>query len=86
MYSPRLYAYKDSTVLYTPTVHLFDSLLHTHTLLVQTHTADVSASWRVPTRLSSTIDGNVDFVHSQYSCILTSQLCQLNFCADLTAK
>ena len=23
---------------------------------------------------SSTIDGNVEFVHSQYSCILTSQL------------
>jgi len=23
---------------------------------------------------SSTIDGNVEFVHSQYSCILTSQM------------
>ena len=27
-----------------------------------------------PNRLSSTIDGNVEFVHSQYSCILTSQV------------
>ena len=27
-----------------------------------------------PNRLSSTIDGNVEFVHSQYSCILTIQV------------
>ena len=45
MYSPRLYKYQDSSVLYTPTVQLFGSLLHTHTLMVQTHTHDVSAPW-----------------------------------------
>jgi len=28
---------------------------------------------QIPNRLLSTIDGNVVFVHSQYSCILTSQ-------------
>ena len=28
----------------------------------------------VANRLSSTIAGNVEFVHSQYNCILTSQL------------
>jgi len=27
----------------------------------------------------STIDGNVEFVHSQYSCMLTSQVSQLSF-------
>ena len=27
-----------------------------------------------PNRLSSTIDGNEEIVHSQYSCILTSQV------------
>ena len=43
MYSLRLYKYRDSYVLYTPTVQLFCSLLHTHTLLVQTHKHDVSA-------------------------------------------
>ena len=37
MYSPRLYKYQDSSVLYTPTVQLFSSLLQTHTLFVQTH-------------------------------------------------
>ena len=45
MYSLRLYKYRDSYVLYTPTVQLFSSLLHTHTLLVQTHKHDVSAPW-----------------------------------------
>ena len=45
MYSLKLYKYRDSYVLYTPTVQLFGSLLHTHTLLVQTHTHDVSAPW-----------------------------------------
>ena len=43
MYSLRLYKYRDSYVLYTPTVQLFSSLLHTHTLLVKTHKHDVSA-------------------------------------------
>ena len=43
MYSPRLYKYQESSVLYTPTVQLFSSLLHTYTLLVQTHKHDVSA-------------------------------------------
>ena len=43
MYSLRLYKYRDSYVLYTPTVQLFSPLLHTHTLLVQTHKHDVSA-------------------------------------------
>ena len=28
---------------------------------------------------SSTIDGNVEFVHSQYSCILTSQVSTVLF-------
>ena len=37
--------HRDSSVLYTPTVQLFSSLLHTHTLLVQTHKHDVSAPW-----------------------------------------
>ena len=44
MYSPKLYKYRDSYVLYIPTVHAVDSLLLTHTLLVQTHTHDFSAS------------------------------------------
>ena len=43
MYSPKLYKYRDSYVLYIPTVHVVDSLLLTHTLLVQTHTHDFSA-------------------------------------------
>ena len=33
-----------------------------------------------PTRLSSTIDCNVEFVHSQYSCILTSQVSTQYLC------
>ena len=37
MYSPRLYKYRDSYVLYIPTVQAFGSLLLTQTLLVQTH-------------------------------------------------
>ena len=38
--------HRDSSVLYTPTVQLFSSLLYTHTLMVkQTHTHDVSAPW-----------------------------------------
>ena len=45
MYSPRLYKYRDSVVLYIPTVHTFGSVLLTHTLLVQTHIHDVSAPW-----------------------------------------
>ena len=47
MYSPRLYKYRDSYVLYIPlpTVHAFGSVLLTHTLLVQTHIHDVSAPW-----------------------------------------
>ena len=43
MYSPRLYKYRDSYVIYKPTVHTFGSVLLTHTLLVQTHIHDVSA-------------------------------------------
>ena len=43
MYSPRLYKYRDSYVLYTPTVHAFGSVLLTHTVLVQTHIQKVSA-------------------------------------------
>ena len=43
MYSPRLFKYRDSYVLYVPTVHAFGSVNFTHTLLVQTHTHDVSA-------------------------------------------
>ena len=45
MYSPRLYTYRDSYVLYIPTVHTIGSVNFTHTLLVQTHTHDVSAPW-----------------------------------------
>ena len=45
MYSPRLYKYQDSYVLYKPTVHTFGLVFFTHTLLVQTHTHDISASW-----------------------------------------
>ena len=41
MYSSRLYKYRDSYVLFIPTVHAFGSLKLTHTLLVQTHTHDV---------------------------------------------
>ena len=37
MYSPRLCKYRDSYVLYKPTVHAFGSLLLTHTLLVQSY-------------------------------------------------
>ena len=42
--------YRDSYVLYIPTVHTFGSVNFTHTLLVQTHPNDVSAPWvlRVP--------------------------------------
>ena len=49
MSSLRLYKYRDSYVLYTLTVQLFSSLLHTHTFLVQTHKHDVSAPWFVNT-------------------------------------
>ena len=42
MYSPRLYKYRDSYVLYIFTVHAFGSVSLTHTLLVQTHIHDVS--------------------------------------------
>ena len=45
MHSPRMYKYRDSYVLYIPTVHTFGSVLLTHTLLVQTHIHDVSAPW-----------------------------------------
>ena len=48
MYSPRLYKYRDSYVLYKPTVHAFGSVFITHSLLVQTHTRDVSAPWLAP--------------------------------------
>ena len=51
IYSPRLYKYRDSYVLYISTVHtFFGSLLLTHTLLVQTHVYlhdDVSAPWSI---------------------------------------
>ena len=42
MYSPWLYKYRDSCVLYIPTAHAFGSVKFTHTLLVQTHTHDVA--------------------------------------------
>jgi len=45
MYSPRKCKYRDSYVLYIPTVHTFGSVNFTHTLLVQTQTDDVSAPW-----------------------------------------
>ena len=45
MYSYRLYKYRDSYVMYIPTVHTFGSVFFTHTLLVQTHTHYVSAPW-----------------------------------------
>ena len=45
MYSPRLYKYQDSYVLYLPRVHAFGSKFLTHILLVQTHTHDVSTPW-----------------------------------------
>ena len=48
MYSPRLYKYRDSYVLYKPIVHAFGSVFITHSLLVQTHTRDVSAPWLAP--------------------------------------
>ena len=35
----------------------------------------------MPNRLLSTIDGNVVFVHSQYSCILHHK-CQFSFVSD----
>ena len=37
MYSLRLYKYRDSYVLYLPTVHAFGSIFLTHTLLVYRH-------------------------------------------------
>ena len=43
MYSPRLYKYLDSYVVYIPTVDAFGSLSLTHALLVQTHKHDISA-------------------------------------------
>ena len=44
MYSPRVQKYRDSYVLYIPTVvHTFGSVNFTHTLLVQTNINDVSA-------------------------------------------
>ena len=45
-YSPRLYKYRDSYLLYIPKVQTFGSVNFTHTLLVQTHTHDVSAPWK----------------------------------------
>ena len=57
MYSPRLYKYRDSYVLYIPTVHAFGSVLFTHTILVQTHTHDVSAPWCVIVSSNSLIMG-----------------------------
>ena len=50
MYSPRLYKYRDSYVLYIPTVHTFGSAL-----LVQTLTHDVSAPWPTNTENNSLI-------------------------------
>ena len=44
LYSPRLYKYRDSYVLYLPTVHAYGSVFLTHTRLVQTHIHDDSAS------------------------------------------
>ena len=38
MYSSKKYKYRDSYVLYKPTVQQFGSLLYTHTLLAQKHT------------------------------------------------
>ena len=43
MYSPRLYKYRDSYVLYILTVHTFGTVNFTHTFLAKTHTHDVSA-------------------------------------------
>ena len=43
MYSYRLFKYRDSYVMYIPTVHTFGTVNFTHTLLVQTHPHDVSA-------------------------------------------
>ena len=51
MYSSRLYKYRDSYVLYTPTVHTFGSVNFTTTLLVQTHAHDVSAPCIIRTLL-----------------------------------
>ena len=64
MYSPRLYKYRDSYVLYIPTVHAFGSLLLTHTLLVQTHTHDVSTPWFK--LLNSCVSCALDFEFSRF--------------------
>ena len=46
MYSPRLYKYRNSYVLYIPIVHAFGSLLLTHNLWYsQTNIHDDSALW-----------------------------------------
>ena len=45
IYSPRLYKYRDSYVLYKSTVHTFSTVNFTHTLLVETHTHDIYAPW-----------------------------------------
>ena len=39
-----------------------------------------------PNRLSSTIDGNVEFVHSQYICILTPQVSTQFLCPTKSSK
>ena len=43
MYSPRLYKYQDSYVLYIPTVHTFGTVNFTYSFGTDTHTHDVSA-------------------------------------------
>ena len=97
MYSSRLYTYRDSYVLYIHRQCSYSVPYHTRTLFWYRHT---QLTFPPPDgyKIDCTIDGNVEFVHSQYSCILTSQLCQLVFdkiiykndifklSADLTAK
>ena len=45
IYSSRLYKYRDSYVLFIPTVHAFGAVKLTHTLCVQTHRHDVPPPW-----------------------------------------
>ena len=58
MYSPTLYKYRDSFVLYIPTLHPFGSVLLSHTLLIQTHIHDVP-----PPATASIKKKDISFLH-----------------------
>ena len=54
MYSPRLYKYRDSYVLYIPTVHNFGTgKLYTHSFGTDTHTTFPPPAEKQPKDLTS---------------------------------